>query len=122
MPQNIFLRTSEKELSMLIGLERVTQPFLKDVGLHQFTVRQIVYKWRKFNTIVTLSRGSRPMKITPKARRTIMQDVTKNPWVMSKNLQSSLALANASVHESTIRKTLNDNGVQGKFLLIIKTR
>ncbi|MBN3314585.1 XRCC4 protein, partial [Atractosteus spatula] len=79
----------------------------KDSRLHQSTVRRIVYKCRKFNTTVTLPRSGRPTKITPRARRIIFREITKNPRVMSKDLQASLALANVSVHESTIRQTLN---------------
>jgi len=53
-------------------------------------------------------------RITPRARRTIIQEVTKNPRVASKDLQASLALT-VSVHEFTIRKTLNKNGVHGRI-------
>ncbi len=38
----------------------------KEFGLHKSTVRQIVYKWRKFKTTVTFPRSGRPTKITPK--------------------------------------------------------
>ena len=55
------------------------------------------------------------MKITPRPKRTIIQEVTKNPRVTSKDLQAFLALANVCVHESTIRKTLNKNGVHGRL-------
>ena len=41
----------------------------KEFGLHQSTVRQIVYKWRKFKTTVTLPRSAPPTKNTLKARR-----------------------------------------------------
>ena len=86
----------------------------KEFGLHQSTVRQIVYKWRKFKTIVTLPRSGRPTKITPRARRVIVGEVTKDPRVTSKQLKASLTLANVNVHESTIRRTLNNNGVHGR--------
>ena len=111
--QKRFLKTSEKVINAHQS-GKGYKTISKDVGLHQSTVRQIVYKWRKFNTIVTLSRSGCPTKITPRARRTIIQ-VTKNPRVMSKDLQASLALANVSVHKSTIRKTLNKNGVDRRM-------
>ncbi len=38
----------------------------KEFGLHKSTVRQIVYKWRKFKTTVTFPRSGRPTKIIPK--------------------------------------------------------
>ena len=37
-----------------------------------------------------------------------------DPHIMSKDLQASLALANVSVHASTIRKMLNKKGVHGR--------
>ncbi len=40
----------------------------KEFGLHKSTVRQIVYKWRKFKTTVTFPKSGPPTKITPKAR------------------------------------------------------
>uniref|UniRef100_A0A8C4TBF5 Transposase n=1 Tax=Erpetoichthys calabaricus TaxID=27687 RepID=A0A8C4TBF5_ERPCA len=86
----------------------------KEFGLHQSTVRQTVYKWRKFKTIVTLPRRGRPTKITPRARCVIVGEVTKDPRVTSKQLKASLTLANVHVHESTIRRTLNNNGVHGR--------
>ena len=85
------------------------------MGLHQSTVRQIVYKWRKFKTTVTLPRSGRPTKISPRTNRKIIKEVTKNPRVTSKDLQATLALANVSVHDSTIRKRLNKNGVHGRI-------
>ncbi|MBN3278438.1 KPRB protein, partial [Polyodon spathula] len=71
----------------------------KDLGLHQSTVRQIVYKWRKFKTTVTLPRSGRPTKISPRTNRKIIKEVTKNPRVISKDLQATLALAIVSVHD-----------------------
>ena len=40
--------------------------------------------------------------------------VKKNPRVSAKDLQKSLEHANISVDESSIRKTLNKNGVHGR--------
>ncbi|KAM5138933.1 uncharacterized protein ACMZJ9_016389 [Mantella aurantiaca] len=79
----------------------------KDLDLHQSTVRQIVYKWKKFSTVATLPRSGRPTKISARARRTILKHITENPRVTAKDLKASLALDNINVHESTIRKTLN---------------
>ena len=87
----------------------------KDLGLHQSTVRQIVYKWRKFKTTVTLPRSGRPTKISLRTNLKIIKEVTKNPTETSKDLQATLALANVNVHDSTIRKRLNKNGVHGRI-------
>ena len=58
--------------------------------------------------------SGRPIKITPRAKRTIIHEVKKNHRAMSKDLKVSLALA-VSVHESIIRNTLNKNGVHERI-------
>lgn len=40
--------------------------------------------------------------------------VTKEPRVSSKQIKAFLTLANVNVHESTISRTLNNNGVHGR--------
>lgn len=58
----------------------------KASGLHQFTVRQRVYKWRKIKTIVNLFRSGRPTKISPRTWCVTVSQVTKNPRGTSKKL------------------------------------
>lgn len=87
----------------------------KSLAVHQSTVRQIVYKWRKFSTAATLPRSGRPVKMTARAQRRLLNEVKKNPRVSAKDLQKSLAYANIPVSESTIRKTLNKNGFHGRI-------
>uniref|UniRef100_A0A8C7KPS9 DNA (cytosine-5-)-methyltransferase n=1 Tax=Oncorhynchus kisutch TaxID=8019 RepID=A0A8C7KPS9_ONCKI len=53
----VFARISE--LLTCIKLEKVTKVSL-NLDVHQSTVRQIVYKWRKFSTVATLPRSGRP--------------------------------------------------------------
>ncbi|KAK3566785.1 hypothetical protein QTP86_004517 [Hemibagrus guttatus] len=62
----------------------------KALGLPRTTVRAIIYKWRKHGT-VNLPRSGRPTKITPRAQRQLIQEVTKDPTTTSKELQASLA-------------------------------
>lgn len=54
-------------------------------------MRQMMHKWQEFSTTVTLPMSGHPAKITPRARQTILQEVTKNPKVTSKELQEDLA-------------------------------
>ena len=58
-------------------------------------------------------KSGRPAKMTTTAQRRTLNEV-KNPRVSAKDLQKSLDHANISVDESTIRKTLNKNGVYGR--------
>ncbi|KAK3522884.1 hypothetical protein QTP86_006343 [Hemibagrus guttatus] len=69
----------------------------KALGLPRTTVRAIIYKWRKHGTVENLPRSGRPTKITPRAQRQLIQEVTKDPTTTSKELQASLA----SVKDST---------------------
>ena len=66
----------------------------KSLDVHQSTVRQIVYKWRKFSTVATLPRSCRPAKMTSRAQRRMLNEVKKNPRVSAKDLQRSLEHAN----------------------------
>lgn len=56
--------------------------------------------------------SGRPEKITAKTQHRMLNEVKKNPQVSAKDLHKSLAHANISVDESTIRKTLNKNGIK----------
>ncbi len=86
----------------------------KPLGLQRTTVRAIIHKWRKHGTVVNLPRSGRPTKITPRAQRWLIQEVTKDPTTTSKELQASLASVKVSVHDSTIRKRLGKNGLHGR--------
>ncbi len=56
----------------------------KPLGLQRTTVRAIIHKWRKHGTVVNLPRSGRPTKITPRAQRRLIQEVTKDPTTTSK--------------------------------------
>ena len=108
---------SEDLKSIIVDLHKAGKGYKsisKSLDVHQSTVRQIVYKWRKFSTVATLPRSGRPAKMTARAQRRMLNEVKKNPRVSAKDLQKSLEHANISVDESTIRKTLNKNGVHGR--------
>ena len=69
------------------------------------------------STNVTLPWSGHPMKITPRVRHIIFWEITKKPRVTSKHPHATLTLANVSVHESTIRQTLNKNSTYGMIVL-----
>ncbi|KAK3552772.1 hypothetical protein QTP86_022461 [Hemibagrus guttatus] len=60
------------------------------------------------------SQECRPTKITPRAQRQLIQEVTKDSTTTSKELQASLASVKVSVHDSTIRKRRGKNGLHGR--------
>ena len=53
----------------------------KSLDVHQSTVIQIVYNWRKFSTVASLPRSGRPTKNTARAQRRMCNEVKKNPSV-----------------------------------------
>ncbi|KAK3567170.1 hypothetical protein QTP86_011398 [Hemibagrus guttatus] len=63
----------------------------KALGLPRTTVRAIIYKWRKHGTVGNLPRSGWLTKITPRAQRQLIQEVTKDPTTTSEELQASLA-------------------------------
>jgi hypothetical protein len=65
-------------------------------------------------TVATLLRSVRPAKMTARAQRRMLNEAKRNPRVSAKDLQKSLEHANISVDKTTIRKTLNNNGVHGR--------
>ncbi len=69
---------------------------------------------RKHGSVVNLPRSGQPTKITPRAQRRLIQEVTKDPTPTSKELQASLASVKVSVPDSTIRKRLGKNGLHGR--------
>ncbi|KAK3510334.1 hypothetical protein QTP70_002516, partial [Hemibagrus guttatus] len=86
----------------------------KALGLPRTTVRAIIYKWRKHGTVENLPRSGQPTKITPRAQRQLIQEVTKDPTTTSKELQASHASVKVSVHDCTIRKRPGKNGLHGR--------
>ncbi len=91
--QRRLLRTSEKELMLLIRLEKITKPSLKSLDS-------------------TNPQSDHTNKDHSKAEHVIVCEVAKVPRVTSKQLKAFLTLAN--VNEPTIRRTLNNHGVESQ--------
>lgn len=113
MPRNS--RRNEKKVIGIYQSGKGDKTISKAVGLQRTTVRAIIHKWRKLETVVNLPRSGQPTKITPRVHRRLIQEVTKEPRKTSKELQVSLASVKVSVRDSTIRKTLGKNGIHGRF-------
>ncbi len=86
----------------------------KALGLQRITVRAIIHKWRTLGTAVNLPRSGWPAKITPRAQWWVIQEVIEEPRTASKELKASLVSIKVSVHDSTIRKRLEKNSIQGR--------
>uniref|UniRef100_A0A9J7XSH0 Transposase Tc1-like domain-containing protein n=1 Tax=Cyprinus carpio carpio TaxID=630221 RepID=A0A9J7XSH0_CYPCA len=85
----------------------------KALGIQQTVIRAVIHKWRKLVKVVNLLRSGWPTKITPSAQQRLIQEVIKQPRTTSKEL-ASLASVKGSVHDSTIRKRLGKNSIQGR--------
>jgi transposase len=86
----------------------------KNLGLHISTVRQVVYRWRSSKTTASLPRSGSTRKIMDRIARQLVADATRNPRVISRELQSNLQQFGVHVHRSTIRRTLNTSGLYGR--------
>ena len=65
MPQTKYI--SEDLRLRIVDLHKAGKGYKsisKSLDVHQYTVRYIVYKWRKFSTVATLPRSGRPAKMT----------------------------------------------------------
>ncbi len=106
--QRRLLRTSEKELMLLIRLEKITKPSLKSLDSTN----------PQSDRLCTNGGNSRPLWSTnkdhSKAERVIVCEVAKVPRVTSNQLKAFLTLVNVNVHEPTIRRTPSNNGVHDR--------
>ncbi len=105
LKQRRLLKTSEKELMLLIRLEKVTKPSLK--GLDSTNPQS--------DRLCTNGGNSRPLLPSHKVadqQRSLQSRTCNNlrgcklPSVTSKQLKAFLTLANINVHEPAIRRTL----------------
>ena len=62
----------------------------------------------------TLPRSGRPFKLSNRARRKLVRDVTVNPSVTLKDLQVSMSEMGVSVHQSTISCSLHKTDLYGQ--------
>ena len=87
MPQT---KEIAEDLRLRIGdLQKGYKSISKSLDVHQSTVRQIVYKWRKFSTVATLPRSDRPAKMTARAQCRMLNEVKKNLRMSAKDLKKS---------------------------------
>ena len=84
------------------------------LSIHQSTVRQIVYKWKALNTTKSLPRSGRPRKLSGRTLRNVLRDVTSNPRTSADDVQKSLKDAGVEVHQSTVRRALDREGLHGR--------
>ncbi len=110
--QRRLLGTSEKELMLLIRLEKVTKPSLKSLDSTN----------PQSDRLCTNGGNSRPLLPSREVvdQQRSLQSRTcnilrgcKSSQVTSKQLKVFLTLANVNVHEPTIRRTLSNHGVHG---------
>ena len=60
-----------------------------------------------------MPREGRPPKPTDQARRALIREATKRPKITLKELQSSTAESEVSVHRTTLSRTLHRAGLNG---------
>ncbi len=108
--QRRLLRTSEKELMLLIWLENVTKPSLKSFDSTNPQSDRLC-------TNEVKSRPLLPSREVVDQQRSLQSrtcNSLRGPRVTSKQLKAFLTLANVNVHEPTIRRTQSNHGVHGR--------
>ncbi len=105
LKQRRLLKTSEKELMLLIRLEKVTKPSLKSLDSTIHSQIDCV-QTEEIQGHCYLPTKWPTNKDHSKAERVIICEVAKLPSVTSKQLKAFLTLANINVHEPAIRRTL----------------
>ena len=86
----------------------------KQLGLQVLTVRQVVYIWRNFQITACLPLSGHPRKISDRTARKRIAEASKNPRVISRELQVNLGQVCVRVHSSTIRRTPYQSGLYGR--------
>ena len=87
----------------------------KQLGLDVSTVRQVVYKWRNFQTTACLPRSGRPKKISDTDRKMVSK-ASKSPRITSRELQVNVGQAGVHVHRPILWRTLNQSGLHDMWL------
>lgn len=105
---------SEDPRSKMVGWHeagRGHERICKSLDVRVSTVRQTIYKWRKYSTIAAL-----PAQVWSSCHdglrvhgRRLLIEVKKNQRMSSKDLQKSLAHAHTVFGKSTASKTFNKN-------------
>ncbi|XP_018550156.1 centrin-3 [Lates calcarifer] len=88
----------------------------KALNIPRSTVASIIVKWKKFGTTRTLPRVGRPQKLSKRAKRALVREVTKNPMVTLTELQKSAAVMGESVGKATISAALHRSGFYCKVV------
>uniref|UniRef100_A0A8C4TE12 Transposase Tc1-like domain-containing protein n=1 Tax=Erpetoichthys calabaricus TaxID=27687 RepID=A0A8C4TE12_ERPCA len=78
------------------------------------TVASIIRKWKKFETTRTLTRASRPSKLSDRGRRALVREVTKNPMVTLSELQRSSVERGEPSRRTTISAAIHQSGLYGR--------
>lgn len=92
------------------GYKKISKRFF----LPRTTVMSIIHKWKESGTTSVLPRSGRPRKISTRAVKKIVRQVSIEPKLNLKDIQTDLKNAGTDVHLSTIRTTMNNNGLHGR--------
>ncbi|KAK3508007.1 hypothetical protein QTP70_010146 [Hemibagrus guttatus] len=78
------------------------------------TVASIIHKWKEFGTTRTLRRAGHLAKLSDRGRRALVREVTKNPIITLKELQSFSVERGEPSRRTTISAALHQSGLYGR--------
>ena len=98
--------TSEKQLLLILKLKS-NKTISKQFGVHYSTIKDIIHKLKTL-PVTSVSWSGKPIKFN------LMSDcamLRKKQRVTSQTLQAAVCMFNFKVHNSTVRKRLNEYGL-----------
>ena len=78
------------------------------------TVSSIIRKWKEYGTTQTLPRAGHLTKLSNRARRTLVMEVTKNPMTPLTKLQSSLDEMGKKTRRTTVSAAPHKSRLYGR--------
>ena len=91
----------------------------KALNVPRDTVGAMVRKFKVSRTVATLPGRGRKRKLSEAATRVPRRQVVKNPRLTAKELQQNLVTTGTEVSVSTIRRTLNAEGLHAPELHVV---
>ena len=89
------------------GYDKISKTLIIPLSM----VKSIIKKWKTYHITQTLPRSDRLSKLSSRASRKLVPDVTVIPIMILKDLQGSTSQMGVSVHQSTISRSLHKAGL-----------
>ena len=93
------------------GHKKISKPLIITLS----TMTSIIKKGKTCHTTQTLPRSGHPSKLSSRASRKLVRDVTVNPTMTFKDQQGSMYEIGVSAYQSTISRSIHKAGLHGQW-------